>query len=137
MKRILVVCPAGADEPWVAGSAAQLARETEAEVVVLGVDDVESQRFETLPREELAEQARKAAERLADLLAEEGVNARVEMRSGPAADSAIALATELDCDLIVVGSGNRGRVLGRVLGNLSMELVQRAGRQVLVVSEPA
>jgi len=43
---------------------------------------------------------------------------------------------ELDADLIVVSAGNRGRVLGRLLGNLAMDLVQRAGRQVLVVSEP-
>lgn len=137
MKRVLVVCPAGAEEPWVVGATAQLARETQAEVVVLGVDDVESQRFETMPRSDLADQARRAAEQFADRLSEEGVSARVEVRSGPAADSAIELANELDSGLIVVGAGNRGRVLGRLLGNLSMDLVQRAGRQVLVVSEPA
>lgn len=136
MKSVLVVCPAGAEEPWIVSAAAQLARETEAEVVVLGVDDVESQRFETLPRSELTEQARQSAERFAERLAEEGVGARVEVRSGPAVDSVIELANELDASLIVVGAGNRGRVLGRLLGNLSMDLVQRAGRQVLVVSEP-
>lgn len=136
MKQILVVCPAGAQDLGVAGPAAQLARETGAEVTVLGVDDVQSQRFETVPRAEQAEQARRTAQRLAARLAEEGVGARVEVRSGPAAENAIELADELDAGLIVVGADRRGRVLGRLLGSLAMDLVQRAGRQVLVVTEP-
>ena len=69
MKRILIVSTADVDEPWLTGPAAQLATETGAEVTVLAVDDVESQRFEALPREEHLERARRTAQRLdADLI---------------------------------------------------------------------
>ncbi|HEV2723638.1 MAG TPA: universal stress protein [Thermoleophilaceae bacterium] len=136
IERMLVVSVAGIDEPWLTGSAAQLARETGAAVTVLGVDDVESQRFEALPRAELVELARAAAERTANRLAEVGVAAQVAVRSGPAADAVIHFAEELGADLIVVGASPRAPLLERLLGSLALDLVQRSGRQVLVVAEP-
>jgi nucleotide-binding universal stress UspA family protein len=137
MKRILLVSTAGADEPWLVTPTAQLAEETGAEVTVLAVDDVESQRFTALPRAELLSQARATAQRLADLLAETGVATTPVARSGPAADAAIEFAEEIDADLIVVGSSGRHAVVKRLLGSLALNLVQRSGRQVLVVTEPS
>jgi nucleotide-binding universal stress UspA family protein len=136
VKRILVVSMAGVDEPWLIGPTAQLAKETGAEVVVLAVDDVESQRFEALPRDELVARARETAERIADRLAEAGVAAKQVARSGPAVETAIEFADEIDADLIVVGSSPRRAVVKRLLGSLALDLVQRSGRQVLVISEP-
>ena len=136
MRRILVVSTAGVDEPWLVGPTAQLAKETGAEVTVLAVDDVESQRFESLPRDELVRQARETAERIADRLAEHGVAARAVARSGPAAQTAIEFADEIDADLIVVGSSRRPGMIRRLLGSLPLGLVRRSGRQVLVVTEP-
>lgn len=137
MRRILVVSTAGADEPWLVGPTQQLAEETGAELTVLAVDDVESQRFEQLPRDETVRQASETAERLADLLAEAGSAATPVARSGPAAPTAIEYADEIDADLIVVGSSRRKRgVVQRLLGSLPLDLVQRSGRQVLVVTEP-
>lgn len=137
MNRILVVSTAGANEPWLAGPAEQLAKETGADVTVLVVDDVESQRFEALPRDVTVQQASEAAERLADLLAEAGVAAQPVARSGPAAPTATEFADEIDADLIVVGSRRRrSGVVQRLLGSLPLDLVQRSGRQVLVVTEP-
>lgn len=136
MKRILLVSTAGADEPWLVTPTAQLAEETGAEVTVLAVDDVESQRFTALPRAELLGQAQTTAEQLADLLAETGVAAAPVARSGSAADAAVEFADEIDADLIVVGSSGRQGVVKRLLGSLALELVQRSGRQVLVVTEP-
>jgi nucleotide-binding universal stress UspA family protein len=137
MKRILLVSIAGADEPWLVTPVAQLAEETGAEVTVLAVDDVESQRFTALPRAELLSQSQATAQQLADRLAEAGVAATPVARSGPAAAAAIEFADELAADLIVVGSSRRHGVVKRLLGSLALELVQRSGRQVLVVTEPS
>lgn len=135
MKRILVVSLAEAAEPALIGPTVQLAQETGAAVTVLAVDDVESQRFETLPRGESLGQAEATAQRLADRLAESGVAATAIGRSGPAADTAIELADQLDADLIVVASSHRRPMVERMLGSLAFDLVRRAGRQVLVVSD--
>jgi nucleotide-binding universal stress UspA family protein len=137
MKRILLVSTAGADEPWLVSPTAQLAEETGAEVTVLAVDDVESQRFVALPRAELLTQARETAQRIVDRLAETAVAATPVARSGPAAATAIEFASEIDADLIVVGSSGRHGVVKRLLGSLPLELVQRSERQVLVVTEPS
>lgn len=134
--RILVVVPEGQDGSLLVGPTTQLAREPDAAVTVLGVDDVESQRFETIPRSELAERAELGAQGTADRLAEEGVKAEVIVRSGPAERVAMEAAEEMDADLIVVGAGSRGPMMRRLLGSLPMDLVQRSGRQVLVVAEP-
>lgn len=136
MKRILVVSIAGTDEPWLIEPTVQLAGETGAEVTVLAVDDVESQRFEALPRAETVRRAAETAQRLADRLAEHGVGADAVARSGPAAPTAIDFADEIEADLIVVGSSRRPGVIKRLLGSLPFELVQRSGRQVLVISQP-
>jgi nucleotide-binding universal stress UspA family protein len=133
---ILVVAVAGSDEPWLAAPAAQLAKETGGTVTVLGVDDVQSQRFEALPRRESVELARASAEQAAGRLAQAGVTAEVAVRSGPAADSVIEFAREAGVDLIVVGSSSRAPLLERLLGSLPLDLVQRSGMQVLVVTEP-
>ena len=132
IERILVVSVGGRDEPWLAAPAAELVRETGAAVTVLGVDDVESQRFETLPRSELIALARQTAERLAQA----GAPAEIAVRSGPASDSVIEFADELPADVIVVGGGVRPPVVERLLGSLALDLVQRSGRQVLVVAAP-
>ncbi|HEU0018920.1 MAG TPA: universal stress protein [Thermoleophilaceae bacterium] len=136
MRRILVVSTAGADEPWLAQPVAQLAEETGAAVTVLVVDDVETQRFAALPRDELLREAGVTADRLVERLAEAGVEATPVARSGVAADAAIELADEIDADLIVVGSSRRHGVVKRLLGSLALDLVQRSGRQVLVVTPP-
>jgi nucleotide-binding universal stress UspA family protein len=136
MNRILVVATAGTDEPWLIEPVAQLAAETGARVVVLSVDDVESQRFEARPRAETVREAASTAQTIADRLAERGTAAEAVARSGPAAATAIEHANEIDADLIVVGSSRRPGMIKRLLGSLPFELVQRSGRQVLVVTEP-
>jgi nucleotide-binding universal stress UspA family protein len=136
MKRILVVSTAGLDEPWIAHPAAQLAEETGAEVTVLVVDDVETQRFAALPRDELLRQASVTADRIVEHFADAGVEATPVARAGPAVQTAIEYANEIDADLIVVGSSRRHGVVRRLLGSLALDLVQRSGRQVLVVTEP-
>jgi len=136
MRRILLVSTAGADEPWLVTPTAQLAEETGAEITVLAVDDVESQRFTALPRSELLRQAEATARQFADRLAETGVPATPVARPGPAAATAIEYADEIDADLIVVGSSRGRGVVKRLLGSLPLDLVRLSGRQVLVVAAP-
>lgn len=136
MKRIVLLSSAGVDEPWLVGPTAQLADETGARVTVLAIDDVESQRFHPLPRDELVRRAAETAQGLVDRLAEAGVSAELVTRSGPAAKTAIAYADEIDADLLVVGSSHRPGMVQRLIGSLPLDLIQRSGRQVLVVTEP-
>lgn len=135
MKRILVATVAGAHERWLAAPAAQLASESGARVTTLCVDDVESQRFQALPREELLAAAEREAQELAELVRAEGVEAEALVRSGRAAPAVMACADELDADLIVVGSPRHRPVAARLLGSLAITLVERSKRQVMVVTE--
>lgn len=136
MKRILVVTVAGRDEQWLVDPAAELAAEIGATVTVLAVDDVESQRFAVLPREELLRSALATAERLAERIAAHGVTATAAARSGAAIDAALAYAGEIGADLIVVGAPRRRPVVDRLIGNLAVDLVRRSDRQVLAVTQP-
>jgi nucleotide-binding universal stress UspA family protein len=52
---------------------------------------------------------------------------------GPAGDAILAVAEEIDADLIVTGSRRRGRLTRAVLGSVSTHLVQNAHCDVLVV----
>jgi nucleotide-binding universal stress UspA family protein len=56
---------------------------------------------------------------------------------GPAAKAILAVAGDIDADLIVTGSRARGRVARAVLGSVSTELVQHAPCDVLVAHPPA
>jgi nucleotide-binding universal stress UspA family protein len=89
-----------------------------------------------VPRAESDGKARATAQRLTERLAEAGVAAEPVTRAGPAVATAIDFADEVDADLIVVGSSSRHRMVKRLLGSLPLALVQRSGRQVLVVTEP-
>ena len=136
MERILVVIEPELDAPWVLDAAAELAHETGGKVTLLAADDVESQRFSSLPRSEIVENARLSAERAADRLREGGLPASTEVRRGRAADAVLEAADALDASLIVVSGSPRTPVVERLLGSLALELVRRAGRQVLVVTPP-
>ena len=125
------------EEPWVVDAAAQVADDPEDEIVVIAVDDVESQRFEPRPRSELLDEARQAAARAAERLEARGVRTKSEARSGRAADTLLDAAEEIGADLIVVGASPRGPLAERMLGSLPIDLVRRSTRQVLVVTPPS
>jgi nucleotide-binding universal stress UspA family protein len=82
------------------------------------------------------EQAEQAATRTVERLAAQGIDASRTVRSGRALDEIIAFADEQDADLIVAGSSTRGPVASALLGSVPLGLVRRAGRPVLVVTEP-
>ena len=136
MERIVVAAKAGADQPWVADAAAQLATQTGAKVSVVSVDGVDLEALSPLPRSEYQQNARESADKIAAQISEQGVEATAETRSGKVVPGILLYAEEHDADVIVVGASTLGRVARRVLGDVPLELVQRSRRPVLVVSSP-
>jgi nucleotide-binding universal stress UspA family protein len=70
-----------------------------------------------------------------EALRSSGVAYRLERRDGPPADTLIAVADDVDADLIVVGSRGVGDTALGELGSTSGKIVRRSGRPVLVVPE--
>jgi nucleotide-binding universal stress UspA family protein len=136
MKTIVVAAKAGADQPWVADAAAQLAQQTGAHAKVVSVDGVDVEMLAPMPRSEYQEAAREAAERLARQIEEQKVEATAEVREGKVVSGILLYAEEHDADVIVVGASTLGPVARRILGDVPLELVQRSRRPVLVVSAP-
>jgi|SRR3954471_22918890 len=136
MERIVVAAKAGADQPWIADAAAQLAEQTGASVDVVSVDGVDVEMLSPLPRSEYQQNARASAEKTAERIREHGVDANAETRSGKVVPAILLFAEERDADMILVGASTRGRVARKVLGDVPLELVQRSRRPVLVVSAP-
>ena len=102
------------------------------------MEEVESQRFEQLPRSETRADATEAAERTAEQLRAAGVEpADVLVRSGRPVKTVLEVADEVDADMILVGSSPRRPIAQKLLGSVALELVQRSGRNVMVISEPA
>jgi nucleotide-binding universal stress UspA family protein len=136
VRRIVLAVDTAGDQPAVVDAAAQLAGDMNAAVEVVAVDDVESQRFAPRQRESYLAEAAAAADSVVLRLAEAGVEARRHVRSGRAVEEILAFADEQDADAIVVGSSSRGRVAQALLGDVTLELVQRSKRPVIVVAAP-
>jgi nucleotide-binding universal stress UspA family protein len=137
MERIVLAAKAGAEQPWVADAAAQLAKQTGAGVDVVSVDGVELEALSTLPRSEFAELAQETVDATVARLTQDGVQATGAVRPGRVVPGILLFAEERDADVIVCGASSRGPVASRVLGNVPIELVQRARRPVMVVTAPA
>ena len=136
MQRIVVAAKAGADEPWLADAAANLAEQTGAAVSVVSVDGLDSEAGSTLPRSEYTEEARSAADGLAARVREAGREVDAHVRPGKVVPGVLMFAEEHDADLILVGASKRGPVAKRLLGDVSLELVRRSRRPVMVIAPP-
>jgi nucleotide-binding universal stress UspA family protein len=136
MQRIVVAAKAGADEPWLADAAAGLAEQTGAKVSVVSVDGLDVEMGSTMPREEYAKFAQASAEAMAAALREQGVDADFAVMPGKVVRGVLLFAEEHDADLILVGASKRGPVARRLLGDVSLELVRRSRRPVMVIAPP-
>jgi len=136
VQRIVLAANAEADQPWVADAAAQLASETGAEVAVISVDELETEKLSPMPREAFLQRAEQAAAQAAERVEAAGLTVTRTVRSGRALERILEFAEEQDADLIVVGSSTRGAITTRLLGNVPLNLVQRSSRPVLVVTRP-
>src|SRR5262245_37208748 len=137
MKRIVVAAKAGADEPWLADAATSLAEQTGAAVSVVSVDGLDVEMGSTMPRSEYAAIAKQSADGLGTRIRETGREVDVHTRSGKVVAGVLMFAEEHDADLILVGASKRGPVARRVLGDVSLELVRRSRRPVMVINPPA
>ena len=136
MQRIVVAAKAGSEQPWLAEAAAQLAAQQGAVVDVVCADGIDMEAFSTLPREEAAEPATRAAETMAAQIRAAGIDATAHTLSGPVVRSVLVFAEDKDADIIVCGGSTRGAVARRLLGDNSIQLIRRARRPVLVISPP-
>jgi nucleotide-binding universal stress UspA family protein len=66
-------------------------------------------------------------------LRDAGVPHRTELRDGSPVSVLLAVADDVDADLVVVGSRGVGGFPGLLLGSTSAQLAQHSGRPVLIV----
>jgi nucleotide-binding universal stress UspA family protein len=66
-----------------------------------------------------------------------GVGVQVVLRSGEPASTLLALADDVDADLVVVGTRGRGGPADMLLGSVARTVADRAGRPTLVVPAAA
>jgi len=134
MQRIVVAAKAGADQPWLADAAAELAQQTGAAVSVVSLDGLEVEALSPLPRSEFKQLAQQTVDAFMERLRAAGVEAEGEVRAGLVVPGVLLYAEEKDADVIVAGASTKGRVARRLLGSVSVELIQRARRPVLVIT---
>lgn len=141
LERILI-CTAGKIDDAVVRTGARVARLAKAQVTLLhvtapvpamytGLEAMEETLAELLQTDTpLAEHLRAAARYLAD----EGVEAELQLRHGAAYDEIVREARKGDYDLIVVGPGPLSGSLRRlVMDDVTMQVIDRAPCPVLVV----
>ena len=134
MQRIVVAAKAGADQPWLADAAAELAQQTGAEVSVVSVDGLDVEALSPTPRSEFRQAAERTIQGFVERLRSDGVQAEGDVRSGAVVRGVLLYAEEKEADVIVCGASGKGRVARRILGSVPVELIQRARRPVLVIS---
>ncbi len=139
LTRILLATD-GSEYAALAGrAAADLSNKTAAELHLVHVwIDVPPPAYPTLPLDNYSGLARDEARRL---LRRQAWDARIaggrvageHLREGRPAEETIALAEDLDADLVVVGSRRMGRVKRLIAGTVSERVVHRASCPVLIV----
>ena len=81
---------------------------------------------------EAASKARHALDEVISSL-DAGLGASPWVVAGPADDAVLAVARDIEADLVVTGSRGRGRLARALLGSVSSQLVAKAHCDVLVV----
>ncbi len=79
------------------------------------------------------EKAQEALDNVIGPLLEEGINITGIVKEGSVADEIIELGSELECDLIVVGSYGLSKVGTFALGNVAEAVAKKSTRPVLLV----
>lgn len=127
---------AGEDQDWLADATAELAQQQGAVVSVVSVDGLDVEALSPTPRTEFTAAAAKAVEAAVSRLAELGLQADGEVRTGPVTREILLYAEEVNADLIVCGGSTKSEMARRVLGSVPVELISRSRRPVLVVTPP-
>src|SRR3954464_3158020 len=133
MRRIVVAAKAGADQPWLADAAAELAEQTGAGVSVVSLDGLDVEALSPTPRSEFRQAAEHAVQGFVERLRAAGIEAEGDVRSGAVTRGVLLYAEEKEADVIVCGGSTKGKVARGVLGGVPVELIQRPRRPVLVI----
>ena len=134
MRHIVVAAKAGADQPWLADAAVELALQTGAAVSVVSLDGLDVEALTPAPRSAFREPAEKTVNDLVARIAAAGVEAEGDVRPGQVTQGLLLYAEEKDADVIVCGASTKGRVARKVLGSVPVALIQRSRRPVLVIT---
>lgn len=141
MKKILIALDGSETSSAALGAGLELAEDEGAEVIFAhvaslldfvparnGDEHAPPDRFPTADWDPVLCEAMKLAEG-------RGVKARPELLVGYPAKQILRLASEVEADLVVIGSRGLGRVKSAILGSTSREVLARADRPVLVVRD--
>ena len=134
MRHIVVAAKAGADQPWLADAAVELALQTGAAVSVVSLDGLDVEALSPAPRSAFREPAEKTVNDLVARITAAGVEAEGDVRPGQVTPGLLLYAEEKDADVIVCGASTKGRVARKVLGSVPVALIQRSRRPVLVIT---
>lgn len=115
--------------------AAVLAREAEAELVLLSVvDDDQPERLVASERREVAALLAELARAMPEM---QGLKPRLRVEAGDAFDTIIRVAGEETADLIVMGQHRKRLLLDMFVGTTIERVMRRGRRPVLMVNRPA
>ncbi|MGH3137382.1 MAG: universal stress protein [Gaiellaceae bacterium] len=138
MKKILIATDGSASALEAVAFGLELAREQDAEAVVIHVAPA----LDILPvagfgmpaaqRHPVGPYDRMPLDEASTLATAAGVSARTELLTGNPVDEIVAFADSIDADLIVVGSRGHGAVASALLGSVSQGVLHEARRPVLV-----
>jgi nucleotide-binding universal stress UspA family protein len=139
--RILVAVDGSKHGLRAAQVAAQLARALAARLTVLTVYEAPSTalgepNYSGALDDALGESRRVAEGARRAVIEAGGPEPETECLGGGPAETILSIARDGEYDLIVMGSRGRGRLQAAILGSVSSMVAARAGRPVLVVSEP-
>ena len=133
---IVLAAKPDADQPWITDAVARLAKQTDATVSVVAVDEVELERFSAAPRSVFVQGAREAVDAAVRRLAAAGVEAQGTVLPGRPLDRIIQFAADRGADVIVVGASTRPALAERLLGSVPLQLIEKSTRPVLVITPP-
>ena len=107
--------------------------------IYLAGQETDSIGYETDPqllRDSLAKRfhnEHRQTQEIADRLRNSGLDATALLVEGEAADSILKEASDLDVDIIIVGSHGRGAMYQLLMGSVSKGVLHRSERPILVV----
>jgi nucleotide-binding universal stress UspA family protein len=133
---IVLAAKPDADQPWITDAVTRLAKQTNATVSVVAVDQVELERFSPAPRSVFVQSAQAAVDTAIRRLADAGVEAEGTVLPGRPLERIMDFAEQRKADVIVVGASSRAAMAERLLGSVPLELIEKSSRPVLVVTHP-
>jgi nucleotide-binding universal stress UspA family protein len=137
-KKILLAVDGSEHSQRAAAAAADLATGKDAEILLLtcyntGVVEDEQPFLDAGQFSKLAAEAKQVLKPYEDMLRARGIVFTPQVQSGIPESAITQVAKEEQCDLIVMGSRGLGKVMGLLLGSVTMTVVQKAPCSVLVV----